>query len=1111
MTGSGIVPILAAPHFDPGAGRIEMEAPAGLTLAEHVALALPVATDDDLRQARVALVTAGGTEIIERKHWHRVRPRPGVRVVIRIIAGKNALRAVLSIVITVAAIAIGQAWGLQFGQMLGLSGKAAMAVGTAALTTGVTVLGNLLLNALIPPVKPESRDIRNTYSVSGWQNRMDPDGAVPVVLGRMRYAPAFAALPHSEIVGDDQYMRAVFTFGEGPVAISDLRIGETAITEFTDVQVEIREGRASDAPQTIIPRQIAEESVGVELTRPLPRDALGEVIGGQPAIETPVVRTTGADAKGASVILSFPAGMIRFDDKGRSHQEGVNVRIEQRPINGEDWHTVTTLQIRARKLEGFYRQHTWNFPSRGRWQVRVTMLTDETTDSKIQRRTSWAALQTLRPEYPLNYGRPLALVAIRVKATHQLSGALDNLNAIAERYCLDWDHATDTWVERWTSNPASLYRYVLQSPANPGAVGNAGIDLEQLVDWHDFCRLHDLKYDRVLDQAGTTMREVLTEIAAAGRSTPRHDGIRWGVVIDRPDGLVVDHIGPRNSWSFSSRRVYAEPPHAFRVAFQDATNDWKPAERLVRWPGYSGEITKTEALSLPGKTDPAEVWREARRRQYEAIHRPDIYQVTQDGPARVATRGDLVTLSQPVLDVVQVASRVKTVMGNLVELDEAVTMVAGAEYGIRFRVFANEQDTIGTSVVRNVATEPGETRLLALDGAGVMPLPGDLVYFGTAGEEAFLQVVTGVEPAEDLASIVHMIDAAPIIDELLAQDEVPAWSGRVGEEIEDSQLAPPAPRFTSITSGAAGTGWADRIEYLIAPGSGTISVTRYLVEHRLQGATNWTPIDLTAANGGGRIEGYINGAVVEIRAQAFSVADVPGPHTATITITVGAGDAGIPAALDPDAVMVTTVPGGALIQLATGDDVNTSQIQLYRSRNAVLDREADASGAPVEVAPQQTYALSVGDMTRSNLIVPAAWDEGTGWTVSGTNATHAPGTAGELAQPLAAQAGRRYRIGFTVSDHAGGTVAPRLSGGSQQSGAFASADGHFNDRIQAVAGNDTFEFVADSAFDGMISNVLVYLETAACLDAGTHYLWLEPINEDGAAGPVHGPIAIDII
>lgn len=303
------------------------------------------------------------------------------------------------------------------------------------------------------------------------------------------------------------------------------------------------------------------------------------------------------------------------------------------------------------------------------------------------------------------------------------------------------------------------------------------------------------------------------------------------MVIDRPDGLIVDHIGPRNSWAFRHHRSYADPPHAFRVAFLDATNDYKPAERLVRWPGYDGEITRTEALSLPGKTDPSEVWREARRRMYEAIHRPDSYQVTQDGPARVVTRGDIVTLSQPVLDQTQVVARARAVAGSLLELDETVTMDAADSYAIRFRV-SDAGDSIGRSVVRPVVTAAGEAELLTIEPGGDMPAPGDLVAFGRAGEEAFRMVVTGIEPAEDMASILHMVDAAPIIDELLAADVVPEWSGRVGAEVELSQLAPPPPRWVSIVSGAAATGVANRVDYLLEPGSSTIATMRYRIAHR---------------------------------------------------------------------------------------------------------------------------------------------------------------------------------------------------------------------------------------------------------------------------------------
>lgn len=57
----------------------------------------------------------------------------------------------------------------------------------------------------------------------------------------------------------------------------------------------------------------------------------------------------------------------------------------------------------------------------------------------------------------------------------------------------------------------------------------------------------------------------------------------------------------------------------------------------------------------------------------------------------------------------------------------------------------------------------------------------------------------------------------------------------------------------------------------------------------------------------------------------------------------------------------------------------------------------------------------------------------------------------------------------------------------------------------------TIEFSADAAFDGAVSDILLNLETAACLDAGTHYLWLEPQNADGVPGPINAPLTIEVI
>jgi hypothetical protein len=1111
----GLVSVLAAPAFDPGQGRITAEFPVGMTIAQIVEKVLPDRTIGR-EFIRVSLVTDRGTQIVPPTIWHRAYPNAGVRVVIRVIPGKNALRSILQIVVSIAAVALGQYWALGLGFTAGTVG---FAVASGLIGIGVSVLGNLLINALIPPEKPESQERENRYAISGWRNRLDREGAVPVVLGTIRYAPPFAALSYSEIVGNWLYIRSLFNFGYGRLTLSDLRIGETDISEYDEVETELRSGLSSDAPIALFPRQVAEENVGAELTRPFPRDDLGEIISGSAAEETPVTRTTGADASGASIIFSWPAGLYASNDKGGTNATTVSMKVQHRLVTPDDsagWADVVTLNITARTLESFYRQHTWDFPSRGRWEIRVIMLTPETTDIKIQQRTTWAALQTIRPEYPLNFAKPLSLAGLRIKATHQLNGQLDNFSAVASRICLDYDHTTGTWTERATSNPASLYRYVLQSNANPRPVSDAGIDLDQLGDWHDFCRIKGLKFDGVIDDPSLSLGDMLSQIAGAGRAAKRHDGVRWGVVIDRPQTLVVDHINPRNAYNMRVTRTYIRPPHGFRVKFLDATNDYKPAERLVPWPGHSGPITLTEQLELPGKTDPAEVWREARRRMYEALYRPDIYEASQDGPARVATRGDLVMLSMDILDRTQATARVRSIEGRLIELSDPVTMDAGVTYAVRFRVFADEEDTIGTSVVRQVVTAAGETRLLRFFSDGDMPAEGDIVHFGRSTSESIPVIIQDVEAGENMSVHYRMVDAAPIIDELTDEEVAPAWNGRVGSEIDAGSSVPPTPKFTSIATGLNGAGQVGAITALLSPGTGSIASSSFRLQHRLNGSTVWNTLDFPASNGGATITGYATGDVVQLRAAAISPSGALGAYTTVVSVTVGATDASAAGGLDDSMISVGALLGGAVVQFSTSADTATTQVQIYRSSTSSLNRTTDAIGGLVEVVASRSYSVAIGDATRENLLINGAmsetgtWTLDAGWEIAAGVATHTPGSMDAISQPLTTIAGQYFRVSTQLSGVTAGTLTPRLTGGTTRAGTARLANGIFADRIQATAGNNTFELLANSAFDGSVDNVVAYLETATCLAQGTHYIWVEPQNADGLPGPVSGPFTVTI-
>ncbi|WP_112311410.1 hypothetical protein [Pseudogemmobacter bohemicus] len=147
MTETGLIPVLAAPAIDPGNDRIEMSVSVGMTIAEIIELALPGGTPEQRARCRVSLVSERGSSIVLPGHWHHLRPRAGIRVVIRLVPGKNALRAVLSIVVAVAAVAIG-AWAAGPAGFGFAAGTPGFALTSSIVGLGVPLIGALLVNPL---------------------------------------------------------------------------------------------------------------------------------------------------------------------------------------------------------------------------------------------------------------------------------------------------------------------------------------------------------------------------------------------------------------------------------------------------------------------------------------------------------------------------------------------------------------------------------------------------------------------------------------------------------------------------------------------------------------------------------------------------------------------------------------------------------------------------------------------------------------------------------------------------------------------------------------------------------------------------------------------------
>lgn len=334
--------LLASPH-PASLDRLEVIAPAGASiarvlygLAEHTGI--PPAVLLGSREVQVLIADGQMTRPpvpIRREAWLTVKPKPGTTLIVNVVpgkggggggGGKSPLRIVLTIAVIAAAFYLGPAIAGGFGLV---PNTLAFQVVSGIAGAVVTTVGNLLIDAIIPPPQPQRlTQLGSTgprertspqFAITGARNRIVPGGVVPRVFGRVLIFPPQAAPPYPEVVGDDVYWNMLLDLGPGPVRVSDLRIGETPIQNFQDIEVEIREGWADDAPLTLFRNQVFTDSMSILVSKD----------GGAITVET-----RGA-ADEVLVNLLFN-GLVRFDNSGNQQERSVDLKIDYRRAGSQD-------------------------------------------------------------------------------------------------------------------------------------------------------------------------------------------------------------------------------------------------------------------------------------------------------------------------------------------------------------------------------------------------------------------------------------------------------------------------------------------------------------------------------------------------------------------------------------------------------------------------------------------------------------------------------------------------------------------------------------------------------------------------------------------------------
>lgn len=737
--------------------------------------------------SRVLRVEHNGREV-PLALWQRLIPRHGDMVVIRARAlggggGNKVLRAVAMIAIVVVSIfapyAAPAAWGAGFGT-----------VGGALISAGVMLGGSLLVNALLPPLTPtaaklgtgEKYESSPTYSISGGRNRPRPWEPMMLVFGRHKVVPDLGATPYGHYNGDAQYFDQSFHFGlQGlSLTISDVKIGQTPIEAFQDIQMQRSDesghlGLVSGNVDAIQGFALSNSSEWQSRTTPTrttfivvdlaarlftitdegefnPRSVVVRVqyraVGSATWTDIGEIGATYATHYWSAVVYpertQIRVGSTNYAD----HSEGDVFFVEgadgftrtavwrwvPHPYqSGQPWLGVAPdpllssgqsgVRITGARQDVTRRQVSWVVPE-GQYEVRVYKETTDVNTSRESNETAVAQILAYQVDDADYTGQ--ARLAVRIKATGQLNGAIDELSAVVSASCPVWTGTS--WVWKETSNPAWWYLWFARGglAANGNRLYGCGlvdaqIDLDAIKAWGAWCDANALTFNYVLDRK-MSQAAVLQMIARAGRGTMTYQTGRLGVVWDAADLPVTAMFGPFNVKAGSFKVAYTNDGTVDEVVlnFVNKDNGWTMEEVRARVPGV-GATNNPLQLDLDGCTNKDMAGREANLIAASQVWKRRKITWETDIEGLVCTRGDVVSFSHDLTEWGYSGRLMPGSGGTLIKLQKAVPSDGSGTALLR--------DPDGNMKVVTVSSAVGEvdelTIVTDLDG---FPMPGDEGY-----------------------------------------------------------------------------------------------------------------------------------------------------------------------------------------------------------------------------------------------------------------------------------------------------------------------------------------------------------------------------------------------
>ena len=229
---------------------------------------------------------------------------------------------------TIALIALSVAAPMLAPQLLGSLGIAATATTLAVASAGITLVGSLVIGALIPPPAiggGGGESASDVYFATGGSNTAKIFQNVPSIYGTHKFFPDLAATTRVDSVGTTSEIAMLLDCGIGDVEVTDVRIGDTPASQLGMNVLVHRDTK--DPSLHYISNLTSAQQFNITVT------------------STETVLTSADNSTKLELIFQFPRGLNHQLTNGTIDSSSADFDVQYRLVGSSTWIDFPTVRL----------------------------------------------------------------------------------------------------------------------------------------------------------------------------------------------------------------------------------------------------------------------------------------------------------------------------------------------------------------------------------------------------------------------------------------------------------------------------------------------------------------------------------------------------------------------------------------------------------------------------------------------------------------------------------------------------------------------------------------------------------------------------------------------